>query len=159
MIALREFRPGDAPALLAVFESAIHGVAIRDYTPAQVDAWAPLVHDAAYDAEWADHMQDLSPFVAVRDGEIVGYADVQPNGYIDHFFVSAAAGGRGVGGALMRRILARAAELGLPELTSNVSLTAQPFFAHFGFEIVEHRVVDMDGVELRNAAMRRRLAT
>jgi len=82
-----------------------------------------------------------------------------PNGYIDHFFVSAAAGGRGVGGALMRRILARAAELGLPELTSNVSLTAQPFFAHFGFEIVEHRVVDMDGVELRNAAMRRRLAT
>jgi putative acetyltransferase len=157
MITLRNFRPGDAPALRAVFESAIHGVAIRDYTPEQVNAWAPREHDAAFEAEWADHMRDLAPFVAERDGEIVAYADVQANGYIDHFFVSAAAGGQGVGGALMRRILARADELGLAELTSNVSLTAQPFYAHFGFEIVERRVVDVDGVELRNAAMRKRL--
>ena len=71
--------------------------------------------------------------------------------------MAAAAGGQGVGGALMRRILTRAEELGLRELTSDVSLTAQPFFAHFGFEVVEHRVVDVRGVEMRNAAMRKRL--
>jgi putative acetyltransferase len=153
MITLRQFHPGDAPALRAVFESAIHGVAIRHYTPRQVDAWAPREHDVA---DWAEHMRDLAPFVAERDGEVVGYADLQPSGCIDHFFVSAAAGGHGVGGALMRRLLARADELGLAEMTSNVSLTAQPFFAHFGFEVVEHRVVDVRGVELRNAAMRKR---
>jgi len=151
MISIRDFQAGDAPALRAVFESAIHEVAIRDYTPEQVDAWAPREHDAA---DWAEHMQDLAPFVAERGGEIVAYADVQPDGYIDHFFVSAAAAGQGVGGALMRRILACAHELGLPGLTSNVSLTAQPFFAHFGFEIVEQRVVEVRGAELRNAAMR-----
>ena len=154
MIALRDFQSGDEPALRAVFESAIHGVAIRNYTPRQVDAWAPREHDPE---DWADHMQDLAPFVAERDGEIVGYADLQANGYIDHLFVSAAAGGQGVGGVLMRRLLARADELGLAEMTSNVSLTAQPFFAHFGFEVVEHRVVDMRGVALHNAAMRKRL--
>ncbi len=154
MITLRDFQSCDGPALRAVFESAIHGVAIRDYTQQQVDAWAPREHDAQ---DWAEHMQDLAPFVAERDGEIVGYADLQANGYIDHFFVSAAAGGHGVGGMLMRRLLARADELGLAEMTSNVSLTAQPFFAHFGFEVVEHRVVDVRGVELRNAAMRKRL--
>ena len=154
MIELREFRPGDAPALRDVFVSAIHGVAIRDYTPQQVDAWAPREHDVA---DWAEHMHDLAPFVAERDGRIVGYADVQPDGYIDHFFVSAAAGGQGVGGALMRRLLARAHERGLAELTSHVSLTAQPFFAHFGFEIVQQRVVQVRGVELRNAAMRKTL--
>jgi putative acetyltransferase len=155
MITLREFRLGDAPALRTVFESAIHGVAIRDYTPAQVDAWAPREHDAA---DWAEHLQDLAPFVALLDGAIAGYADLQPSGYIDHFFVSAAAGGRGVGGALMRRLLARAGELGLAELTSHVSLTAQPFYAHFGFEIVEQRVERINGIELRNAAMRKTLA-
>jgi len=154
MIALRDFTPADAPALRAVFESAIHGVAIRHYTPAQVDAWAPRSHDAA---DWAEHMADLRPFVAELDGVVAGYADLQDSGYIDHFFVSAAAGGQGVGGALMRRLLARAAERALAELTSHVSLTAQPFFAHYGFEIVEHRVVDIGGVALRNAAMRKRL--
>ena len=125
MITLRDFQSGDAPALRAVFESAIHGVAIRDYTLQQVDAWAPCEHD--------------------------------PEDWADHIFVSAAAGGQGVGSVLMRRLLARADELGLAEMTSNVSLTAQPFFAHFGFEVVEHRVVDVRGVELRNAAMRKLL--
>jgi hypothetical protein len=41
MIALRDFTPADAPALRGVFISAIHEVAVRDYTQAQLDAWAP----------------------------------------------------------------------------------------------------------------------
>ena len=154
MIELRAFRTGDEPALRAVFASAIHEVASRDYSQLQVDAWAPREYDA--DA-WARRMQGIAPFVALVDGRIAGYADLQPGGYIDHFFVAADAGGQGVGGALMRRLLARADELGVAELTSEVSVTAQPFFAHFGFEVVEHRVVDVRGVEMRNAAMRKRL--
>lgn len=154
MMQIREFQPGDAPALRAVFESAIHGTARRDYSQLQVDTWAPRAYDAA---AWAERMHGIAPFVAVFDGTIAGYADLQPSGYIDHFYVAATAGGLGVGGALMRRILARAEELQLAELTSHVSLTAQPFYLHFGFEVVEHRVFDVRGVEMRNAAMRKRL--
>ena len=154
MIALRAFQPGDEPALRAVFASAIHGTARRDYSQLQVDTWAPHDHDAA---AWAARMQAIAPFVALADDAIVGYADLQGSGYIDHFYVEASAGGQGVGGALMRRILARAEELRLAELTSHVSLTAQPFFAHFGFEVVAHRVFDVRGVEMRNAAMRKAL--
>ena len=154
MIELRDFQPGDEAALRAVFESAIQGTARRDYSQRQVDAWAPREHDAA---AWPARMQALRPFVARVDGVVAGYADLQPGGYIDHFYVAETAGGQGVGGALMRRILARAEALGLAELTSHVSLTAQPLFAHFGFEVVEHRVFDVRGVEMRNAAMRRAL--
>ena len=154
MIALRDFRPGDEPALRAVFESAIHGTARCDYSQLQVDTWAPREYDAQ---AWADRVRGIAPFVAVVDDAIVGYADVQTSGYIDHFYVAATAGGQGVGGALMRRLLARAEELGLAELTSHVSITAQPFFAHFGFEVVEHRIVNVRGVEMRNAAMRKLL--
>ena len=154
MIDLRDFRPGDELALRAVFESAIHGTARRDYSQLQVDTWAPRGHDPA---AWAVRVQALAPFVALIDGKVVGYADLQPGGYIDHFYVAETAGGQGVGGALMRRILGRAEELGLAELTSHVSLTAQPFFTHFGFAVVEHRVFDVRGVEMRNAAMRKRL--
>jgi putative acetyltransferase len=152
MIELREFRSGDEPALRAVFESAIHGTARRDYSQLQVDTWAPRSHDVA---AWVARVQGIQPFVATIDGRVVGYADVQASGYIDHFYVASEAGGQGVGGALMRRILARADELGLVELTSHVSLTAQPFFAHFGFAVVDHRVFDVRGVEMRNAAMRK----
>ena len=152
MTALREFRPGDEPALRAVFASAIHVTARRDYSQLQVDTWAPREFDAS---AWAFRVQEIQPFVALVDDIVVGYADVQPTGCIDHFYVAAGAGGQGVGGALMRRLFARAHELGLSELTSNVSITAQPFFAHFGFEVVEHRVFDMRGVEMRHASMRK----
>jgi putative acetyltransferase len=152
MIALREFRVGDEPALRAVFESAIHEVARRDYTQAQVDAWAPRAFDA--DA-WARRMRGIAPFVVERDGEIVAYADLQPSGYIDHFFVSARAGKQGIGGLLMRRIHARAGEQGIAVLTSEVSRTAQPFYRHFGFEIVDHHVNTVRGVAIEYAAMRK----
>jgi putative acetyltransferase len=156
MITVRELRIGDEPALRAVFESAIHEVAIRGYTPLQVDTWAPQEYDAV---AWATRVQGLQPFVALLEDRIAGYADVQANGYVDQFYVAARAGGQGVGGALMRRILARAGELGLAELSSHVSLTAQPFFAHFGFIVTEHRVVNVRGVEMRNAAMKKLLTT
>ncbi len=152
MIALREFRPGDEPALRRVFQSAIHEVAIRDYTQAQVDAWAPREFDPA---SWAKRMQGIAPFVVERDGEIVAYADVQPSGYIDHFFVSARAGQQGIGGMLMRRIHERADELGIAVLTSEVSRTAQPFYRHFGFEIVDHHANEIRGVLIEYAAMRK----
>jgi putative acetyltransferase len=150
--AIREFRPGDEPALRAVFDSAIHEVAIRDYTQGEVDAWAPRPWDADL---WAARMQGIAPFVAERDGEIVGYADVQASGYIDHFFVAASAGGQGVGGLLMRRIHERARELGIAVLASEVSRTAQPFYLHFGFAIVDHHTNVVRGVELAYAAMRK----
>lgn len=154
MIELREFLPGDEPALRKVFESAIHEVAIRDYTPAQVQAWAPRQFDPE---TWARRMQGIAPFVVQRDGEIVAYADVQPDGYIDHFFVTAGANGQGIGRRLMERIHARAQVLGIAELTSEVSRTAQPFYRHFDFEVVDHHTKEIRGVALEFAAMRKSL--
>ncbi len=151
---IRRFVPGDAPALWAVFYSAVHQTAARDYSPEQLAAWAPADIDGA---RWAEHMRQLHPFVVERDGQIVGYADVQPNGYIDHFFVSGQHPRQGIGARLMQRIHEQAQTLGLTELTADVSLTAQPFFAHYGFELVERREVVRDGVTIPNALMRKRL--
>lgn len=151
---IRRFVPGDAPALRAVFHSAVHQTAARDYSPEQLRAWAPDCIDAA---RWAEHMRHLRPFVMEQGGQIVGYADLQPNGYIDHFFVSGPHARQGIGARLMQRIHAQAQALGLTELTADVSLTAQPFFAHYGFELVERREVVRDGVTIPNALMRKRL--
>ena len=151
---IRRFAPGDEPALLAVFYSAVHQTAARDYRPAQLAVWAPADIDGM---RWAERMRALRPFVVERDGQIVGYADVQANGYIDHFFVSGQHPRQGIGTRLMQRIQEEAQTLGLTELSADVSLTAQPFFAHHGFELLERREVVRDGVQIPNALMRKRL--
>jgi putative acetyltransferase len=57
----------------------------------------------------------------------------------------------------MERIHDRARELGITELTSEVSRTAQPFYMHFGFEIVERHIKEVRGVPIEYAAMRKLL--
>lgn len=151
---IRRFRLGDEPALFGVFFSAIHEIASRDYTQAQINAWAPADLDGAL---WGQHMRDLNPFVVELHDEIVGYADVQPNGYIDHFFVSGFHPRQGIGKLLMERIHQEAASLALSELTSHVSRTAQPFFAHHGFGVVALQSPVRRGVAIPNAAMRKAL--
>jgi putative acetyltransferase len=150
-IQIRCFKEGDERALRLVFYSAIHQVAGADYTAEQLAAWAPTHYDAQ---AWRARMRGINPFIAEVDGRIVGYADLQPDGYIDHFFVAGSAGGAGVGGALMRHIYAVAKEKGLAELRAHVSLTAQPFFKYFGFELLEYRMPVVRGIALANALMR-----
>jgi putative acetyltransferase len=152
---IRPFRSGDEPALLTVFQSAIHGLASKNYTPEQVQAWAPQDMDRSI---WFKRMQGIQPFVAEASGEIAAYADVQPSGYIDHFFVAASYARQGVGSKLMEHIHKAARAQEIPTLTSDVSLTAQPFFEKFGFVIVEQRVPVIRGVVVPNAFMRKELA-
>ncbi len=72
-----------AMTLFRVFFSSVHTIASHYYTREQIDAWAPADIDLE---RWANHIKELQPFVVELDGEIAGYADVQPNGYIDHVF-------------------------------------------------------------------------
>lgn len=154
-MVVRDFRPGDEAALHDVFHSAIHTLAAKDYTPEQIDAWAPSQPDIE---RWTARMQGIRPFVAEESGRIVGYADLQNDGYIDHFFVSGDHARRGVGCVLMNRIHERAKELGLGALLADVSRTAQPFFERFGFHVLENRVVVIAGVQLANSRMQKILS-
>lgn len=152
---VRAFRVGDEAALFGVYYSAIHEIARRDYNQQQLNAWAPANMDMGV---WRERLRKIKPFVVEVDGEIAAYADVQPSGYIDHFFVAGSHAGSGIGRVLMNRIHQQATHLSLTELSSDVSRTAQPFFAHFGFEVVEQRRPVVRGVTVPNALMRKSLS-
>lgn len=152
---IREFRAGDEEALRRIFVRAIRETASKDYSDEQVRTWAPDQWDREV---WGKRLQGIAPFVAEEEGEAVAYADVQPEGYIDQFFVSPDVGRRGVGSALMRRIHEKAEELRLESLWSNVSITARPFFEKWGFEVVEQQSVHIGDVAFTNFRMRKSLA-
>ena len=154
-ILIHPLRADEAPALRALFHAAVHGLACRDYTPDQLNAWAPLAHDAA---QWAARLQANQPWVAEVAGSAAGFADLQPSGYIDQFFVAPAHAGQGVGQALMAHLHTQAAQRGTPRLWADVSLTAEPFFARHGFAVEARQQVERHGVVLRNTRMAKLLA-
>ena len=150
-VHIRRYIPGEEAALFEIYYSAIHLVAGHDYSAEQIQAWAPRDLDPGL---WQGKIRDINPFVAELKGELIGYADVQSSGYIDHFFVSGRHPHRGIGSLLMTRILAEAVSIAATVLTSHASRTAQPFFERFGFVVVEQRNPLCRGGVVPNALMR-----
>ena len=134
--------------------SSVHGIARSFYTQDQLDAWAPSAYN---EQRWADKMCALRPFVAVIDDRVVGYADLQASGYIDHFFVSGQFPGRGIGSALMRHLHQVANQRCIPELSAHVSLAAEAFFSKHGFSLVRRQAATVNGVSMSNALMTKAL--
>ena len=148
---IRPFCVGDEAALRKVFHASVHGLAHPFYTPAQLQAWAPADYDSK---AWSERMRANRPWVAeTADGAIAGFADLQPDGTIDMFFVAPAFARQGVASALMAHIHAQAAQQGLSQLWADVSLAAEPFFAARGFAVEERQAVERAGVVLHNARM------
>lgn len=152
---VRSYRPGDEIALWQVFHDAVHQLAANHYSQEQLDAWAPQRPDWT---QWRQRIQALHPFVAVCDNDqALAYADLQANGYIDHFFVAPQHARQGVGRRLLAHIEQTARQNGLHELSADVSLNAQAFFAHFGFELQRRQTPVIRGIALKNARMRKTL--
>jgi putative acetyltransferase len=151
---VRKFKSGEELELWQLFHDTIHQVNKSDYTTEQTMAWSPDTPDME---RWCTRIHDISPFVVEYEGILLGYADIQPNGYIDHFYVHHQWQRRGVGSLLMRKILEVAKENNISKLFSNVSITARPFFESWGFEVEQEQLVQIRGSILKNFNMVRTL--
>ncbi|MCJ8269852.1 MAG: GNAT family N-acetyltransferase [Psychrosphaera sp.] len=155
MLTVRQFKSADAPRLWQLKYHTIRTVNTKDYSEAQVQAWAP---DAQAPKEWSERAKAMNPLVAEFDGKVVGYADVQSDGYIDHFFCDAQRQGQGIGKALMLGLFEAGKAKGVTRFYSHVSITAKPFFAHFGFDVIKQQQVEIRGQILCNYIMERAVA-
>lgn len=152
-VTIRTFRPDDVPALFALFRGAVQRVNSRDYSPEQVAAWAPAEINAD---RWATLAARFA-VVAEVGGEPAGFADLEPGGHVDRFFVHADHQGRGVGTGLMRALVEEAERAGTARMFAEVSITARPFFERHGFAVLAEQQVTVRGVALTNFRMERRL--
>ncbi len=154
VLLIRTYRPDDLDALIELFTSAVRQVASRDYSPAQIEAWAPV---AVNRAQWKTRLGGRPTYVVEAGGQIVGFSDLEPDGHIDMLFVHADHQGRGIARALLDHIHGRAGEQGISRLFTEASITARPFFERKGFEVVEAQDVELRGQTFRNYHMAKSL--
>ena len=152
VLKIRLFQSGDELALREIFFNTIRNVNTQDYTQKQISAWAPDNYD---EAAWSERIQSINPFIATFNDVIVGYADIQIDGYIDHFFCHWQYQRIGVGKALFQKILTTAKSNGNERLYAHVSITAKPFFKHVGFKVIKKQQVVVRGQALTNYLMER----
>lgn len=153
-INIRRYEVADLDGLIELFRSSVRSIASRDYTHEQIMAWAP--DDIDREATASRNLSKPT-WVAEIDGEIVGFADLEPTGHLDRMFVHPAYQRRGVATTLLRTVEAAAKEQNIMRLCSEVSITARPFFEHHGFNFVAPQTVTVRGQQFINYRMEKPL--
>lgn len=150
-IKIRKYQPDDARALADIYYHTIHTINIDHYSLAQVNAWAPSLELEEWKMKW----ERFPPIVAAINDEVVGFAEFEPLGHIDCFYVHHLWQNKGIGSALMDSIKETAIKQNISRIFAEVSITAKSFFERQGFRTVKEQVVVMRGVELTNFVMER----
>lgn len=141
---LRLYREEDAAVLAQLFYDTVHTINALDYTPQQLDAWAPVQRDLT---AWHHSLASHVTVVALIDETIVGFGDMDAQGYLDRLYVHKVFQRRGIATAIMDE-LERA--VSVPTYAVQASVTAMPFFARRGYQVLRVQQVSRNGVILKN---------
>ena len=153
-ITIRPYGVADAAALTNLFRSSVREIASRDYTAAQIRAWAP---DGIDTVQFGRRCEAKSTWVAELEGRIAGFSDLEPDGHIDMLYVHPNFVRLGVARALLEHIEETAQINGLRRLYTEASLTARPIFEVMGFRMVVPQTVTIRGESMTNYRMEKRL--
>lgn len=153
---LRLYRPEDLEELVQLFYETVHTVNLGDYTREETDAWVPS--PAAVDrAAWGESLSAHYTVVAEREGQLLGFGDMDATGYFDRLYVHREFQGRGAASAIAEALEGYALGLGLGRVTVHASRTARPFFQRRGYRTLYAQQVERRGVLLENFAMEKTL--
>jgi putative acetyltransferase len=154
MIEIQDYHDSDGAALAGIFQRAVREIARKDYSRAQVMAWAP---DAPDTAMFAARRSARPTFVAEYCGKLAGFTDLDEDGHIDMFYVNPDFQRRGVASAMLRFLAERAQNEKRKRLHSEVSITARPVFERHGFKVLTYQTVQTNGQALGNYRMEKLL--
>jgi len=151
---IRTYEIGDTQKIVKLFYDTVHEVNIRDYTTAQVDAWAPADIDIE---SWTQSLSSKFTFVAEDGDTIAGFGELEANGHIDRFYCHKDFQRQGVGKLILTQIESKAQELGLKKLFAEASITARAFFESRGFIVIRKQEVERRDQKFINFVMEKYL--
>lgn len=149
----REATLTDIPELKEMYQSTLRAVNSADYTSEEIEDWVSCGDDLAH---LADLITNLWFIVALNDsGRIIGFSSISREGYLHSMFVHKDYQRRGVAGFLLGKIEEYAAERGIKIITSEVSITARPFFEKQGYEVIKEQKRKANRLCLTNYRMKK----
>ena len=154
MDVIRRYKPEDCTKIMQVFYDTVHNVSCKDYTLEQLNAWAPCKLD--YD-KWNLSLLDNYTLVVERDGDIVGFGDLDCTGYLDRLYTHKDFQGQGIATQIINELEAYARKKDIMLISTAASITAKPFFEKRGYQVIKEQRVGREGQVLPNFIMQKKL--
>lgn len=154
MIIIRPYESADFPIIKQLFYDTVHAINAHDYSPEQLNAWAPK--DDPRERMKLSLEENVS-LIAEIDKKIVGFGIITRHGYIDYLFTHKDYQGQGIASALYKNLESHARTLDLTIVSTQASITARPFFAKQGFIVVKEQEVEFRGTIFTSYVMHKEL--
>ena len=149
MLKISTYKPEYKKEIAELFTRSIHETCAKDYSKAQLEAWASL--DIDYDS-WGKRLDKTQPFLAFVGDSLAGFVEFYDD-YIDCFYINPSYQKQGVGRALLNHIFDLAKNKKIDKIRVDASITAKPFFEKFGFIELKRNIVKRKNQELINFSM------
>lgn len=150
-MTVRKYASSDCEETAELFFQTVHAVNAKDYSKEQLDVWATGDMDLKqWDGSFCAHYA----VVAVEDGKIVGFGDIDGNGYLDRLYVHKDFQRRGIATAICGEL---EGAVTADRIVTHSSITAKPFFEQRGFRTVKEQQVIRRGIALTNFVMEKRI--
>ncbi|MGN8631301.1 GNAT family N-acetyltransferase [Blautia sp. HCP3S3_G3] len=143
---IREYQSSDCDKMAELFYNTVHTINAKDYSKEQLDVWATGLIDLK---NWDQSFQEHYSVVAVNDGIIVGFGDIDRKGYLDRLFVHTDYQRKGIASDICN-CLEQAVQ---GNIVTHASITARPFFERRGYKVVKEQQVERQGIFLTNYVM------
>ena len=148
---VRKYKSADIKEILQLFYDTVHSVNVKDYTQEQVDVWATGDENVE---EWDQSLLSHHSYVAVENGLIVGFGDIDETGYLDRLFVHKDYQKKGIATALCNKLESL---IDWDCVTVKASITAKSFFEKRNYVVVQEQQVERNGILLKNYIMQKGL--
>lgn len=146
IMIIRKYRQDDCKEITELFYNTVHTVNSKDYSEEQLNAWATGEVDLE---QWNRSLQEHFSLIAVDDGIIVGFGDIDSTGYLDRLYVHKDYQRKGIATALCETLEKTVQN----KIITHASITARPFFENRGYKVITEQQVVRQNISLTNFIM------
>ncbi|WP_343588349.1 GNAT family N-acetyltransferase [Flavobacterium sp.] len=144
----------DLNEMQQLYIETIQIVCKNDYDSAQIKAWISGVKNTE---RWIEVIEKQFVLLAIIENKIAGFGTLKNENYIDFFYINKDFQRQGIADKILNELEMEAKKHNSTIITSDISITAKPFFEKEGFVVKAEQKNIRLGVELINFKMEKEL--
>ena len=146
-IEIRQASVEDLTEVTSIFRDTILHVNSKDYSEKHIKVWASGADDIE---KWKERIHKFYFLVAEIENVVVGFAYLTKGNYFDGLFIHKDYQRLGIASKLMRIIESQVMMNGFKIITSDVSITALPFFDNRYYNVIKEKKEGFKGLVFEN---------
>lgn len=154
LMIFKKAKISDLAEMQQLYIETIQSVCKNDYNTAQIEAWISGVKNTE---RWVEVINKQLVLLAIINHQIAGFGTLKDGNYIDFFYIHKDFQRQGIADKLLTELELEAKKQHSKMITSDISITAKPFFEKKGYIVKAEQKNRVNDVEIINYKMKKEL--